>query len=104
MLLNHSSGISGTNWENGMGFGPDPAYNRSTLEKLAGQNLKFAPGEFAAYCNDGFTLAELVIERVSGKSFIEYVAQKILSPLGMTHTGLSIGFQTAASVALYYEP
>ena len=104
MLLNHSSGISGTNWGNGMGFAPDREYTKETLHKLSEQHLKFAPGDFAAYCNDGFTLAELVVERVSGMSFIAYVAEKVLSPLGLTHTGLSIGLRGNVPMAFYYDP
>ena len=104
MLLNHTSGISGTNWENGMGFESDPGYARATLKKLQTQRLKFDPGAVATYCNDGFTLAELVIERVSGMSFIDYVAQRILSPLAMARTGLSMGLRKGEPSALYYEP
>lgn len=104
MLLNHTSGIPGTNWENGMGFESDPEYARTTLKKLKTQRLKFDPGAVATYCNDGFTLAELVIERVSGMSFIDYVAQRVLSPLAMTRTGLSMGLRKSEPSALYYEP
>ena len=33
MLLNHTSGIPGTNWENGMGFELDPEYQRTNAKK-----------------------------------------------------------------------
>jgi dipeptidyl aminopeptidase/acylaminoacyl peptidase len=104
MLLNHSSGIPGTNWVNGMGFELDADYQAETLDSLSRLHLKFAPGEFATYCNDGFTLAELIVERVSGKSFIDYVSEKILKPLSLEDTGLSIGRWKEKQGAAYYDP
>jgi len=104
MLLNHSSGIPGTNWVNGMGFELDADYKAKTLDTLSRLHLKFTPGEFATYCNDGFTLAELVVERASGKSFIDYVSEKILKPLALENTGLSLGLRLDRQGAAYYDP
>ena len=104
MLLNHSSGIPGTNWVNGMGFALDADYKAETLDTLSRLHLKFAPGEFATYCNDGFTLAELVVERVSGKDFIDFVSERILKPLSLEDTGLSIGLWKDKPGAAYYDP
>ena len=42
------------------------------------------------YQNLMFIAAGRVVEKVSGKSWCEYVTEKILSPLGMTHTTCSI--------------
>ena len=104
MLLNHSSGIPGTNWVNGMGFALDADYQAETLDTLSRLHLKFAPGEFATYCNDGFTLAELVVERVSGKEFIDFVSERILRPLSLEDSGLSIGRWKDKPGAAYYDP
>ena len=104
MLLNHSSGIPGTNWVNGMGFALDADYQAETLDSLSRLHLKFAPGEFATYCNDGFTLAELVVERVSGKDFMDFVSEKILKPLSLEGTGLSVGRWKDKPGAAYYDP
>ncbi|MCX7026863.1 MAG: serine hydrolase [Spirochaetes bacterium] len=104
MLLNHSSGIPGTNWANGMGFALDADYQAETLDSLSRLHLKFAPGEFSTYCNDGFTLAELVVERVSGKDFIDFVSERILKPLSLEDTGLSIGLWKEKPGAAYYDP
>ena len=69
MLLNHSSGLMGTSNQNFMLFADDDrSAAEDLLERLSTQRLKAAPGAFSVYCNDGFTLAELVVEAVSGKS------------------------------------
>lgn len=84
MLLNHSSGLQGGTLTNSMLLGDSDTYNHDTLlQKLKTQRLKADPGEFATYCNDGFTLAELLVERVSGMSFTEYIEHEFAAPLGL---------------------
>lgn len=87
MLLNHTSGLMGTSQQNAFLFGDDDRQaTEELLERLSTQRLKADPGEFAAYCNDGFTLAELVVEAVSGRNFMDYVRSVILNPLGLKNT------------------
>ena len=84
MLLNHSSGLQGGTLTNSMLLGDSDTYNHDTLlQKLKTQRLKADPGEFSTYCNDGFTLAELLVERVSGMSFTEYIEHEFAVPLGL---------------------
>lgn len=87
MLLNHSSGIMGSSYVNsGMYDYPSTINHDNFLKGLAKQRLKGKPGEFSVYCNDGFTLAELVIEKISGMSFSEFIGKNISGPLGMSGT------------------
>ncbi len=44
------------------------------------------PGQIASYSNHGTGLAALIVERLSGLSWDEYVEQRILDPLGMPNT------------------
>ena len=44
------------------------------------------PGAYSVYCNDGFTLAELVVAAVSGLDFMDYVDKYILDPIGLDDT------------------
>jgi D-alanyl-D-alanine carboxypeptidase len=46
--------------------------------------LQFAPGERFAYCNTGYYLLGMVIEKVSGKPYGQLVSERIFKPLGMT--------------------
>ena len=87
MLLNHSSGLMGTVYANSTTYeSPNTLYHDFVLSQLSTQRLKADPGQIAVYCNDGFTLADLVVERVSGVSLSEFVRQRIAEPLGMANT------------------
>lgn len=46
----------------------------------------FPPGEIAAYSNYGAALAGYIVERVSGKTYDQYIQEYILDPLGMMHS------------------
>jgi len=48
----------------------------------------FEPGTVTAYSNWGCALAGLIVERVSGMSFADYVHANIFKPLGMEHSAL----------------
>ncbi|MCL1965054.1 MAG: beta-lactamase family protein [Firmicutes bacterium] len=86
MLLNHSSGLMGTTGNNGFLLGDnDTYYHDHLLGFLKSQKLKHDPGERSIYCNDGFTLAEILIERVSGISFTEFIERNFSGPLGLTN-------------------
>lgn len=45
------------------------------------------PGEGWRYSNAGFALLQLMIEEVYGQTFQDYVATKVLRPLGMANSG-----------------
>lgn len=87
MLLNHSSGLMGTTFQSTFLLGKSEVdYHKILLENLKKQKLKADPGEYSVYCNDGFTLAEIIIERVSGMSFAEFIKKEFTEPLGMQDT------------------
>lgn len=50
--------------------------------------LEFQPGKHWSYCFFGYYLLGVIIERVSGKSYIEFVKENIFKPLGMHDSGL----------------
>ncbi len=89
MLFNHSSGLPGTSFT--MGYAATHNAHQVLLETLAHERLKHPPGALSAYCNDGFTLAEILIQKVSGKSYLAFLQERIFSPLGMHDTGASLG-------------
>ncbi|OAB27477.1 serine hydrolase [Paenibacillus macquariensis subsp. defensor] len=105
MLLNHSSGLNGSSVTNAYLFEDNDTYAHDTLLKqLADQTLKATPGAFSVYCNDGFTLAEIVVERVSGMNFTSYIHQYITEPLGMTNTKTPLDSLDTAKMAGLYDP
>lgn len=101
MLMNHTSGLMGSSY--GAGFLFDDKredYHDEFLSRLRTQRLKYEPGEFNCYCNDGFTLLEILVERVSGMTFTEYMEEKICEPLSLENTGSvwNMGLETQVPI------
>lgn len=75
----------------------------------------YPPGTVPAYSNYATALAGYIVERVSGKPFIEYVDESIFKPLGMTRSTfaqplpqpladlMSNGYQVASDSAKPFE-
>ena len=101
MLLNHSSGLPGTTVF--IGFEPDATVHRLLLDTLKRSRLKHTPGAMSMYCNDGFTLAEMVVEQVTGRKFVAFLGERVFAPLSMTNTTTSLGESGGTNVAEYYE-
>ena len=85
-LLTHTGGT-------GDFFGPEFDKHRLELRtlqdyvKLYGQRgVEFEPGSKWAYSNYGFLLLGVLIEKVSGQSYYDYVAEHVYKPAGMTLT------------------
>lgn len=86
-LLTHRSGM-GLYWENL--FAGNWTAVRSTADLtrfFAGDSLNFAPGTQWFYSNTGFAVLALVVEKVSGLDYFDYVQRNILTPAGMTNSG-----------------
>ncbi|KYF56964.1 hypothetical protein BE08_14220 [Sorangium cellulosum] len=95
-LLTHSSGIPDYTddrrkgdresvWNNVPVYAVQSAsdYLRLFVEKP----MKFRPGERYLYCNSGYVLLGLAVEKATGMSFCDYVAENILGPAGMSESG-----------------
>jgi CubicO group peptidase (beta-lactamase class C family) len=104
MLLNHSSGLPGTIFSNNFGFEYNADVFKQTLSTLSQAYLKHAPGAMAPYTNDGFTLAEIIVQRVSGQKFVDFLNGRVFKMLSLKNTGLSIGERPGMPVATYYQP
>ena len=103
MLMDHTSGIMGTSYKNMMLYDDnDMSLHDELLTYLAGQRLKAEPGAYAAYCNDGFGLLELIVENVSGISYTEYLETHIAGEIGAEKTGTPVNrFQMEDAVSVY---
>jgi CubicO group peptidase (beta-lactamase class C family) len=65
--------------------------------------LEFEPGEGWSYCYFGYYLLGVIIERISGKSYIEFLKDNIFKPLGMNSTGLDDYIEILPSKASGYN-
>ena len=57
---------------------------QAILDHWAKQPLDFDPGTRWQYSNTNFEIAALIVEKVSGKPFFQFVRTRILDPLGIT--------------------
>lgn len=88
--LNHTSGLPGTQWKHfSTADVSENHYYEEVYDYMAHSYLKAAPGEYSTYCNDGFTLAEMVVAQVSGQSYAEYCMEHITEPIGAHSSRLS---------------
>ncbi len=82
-LLNHTSGAGsyneGPDWE---AMQSRALRHDEILARIAGQPHA-PPGVRWSYSNSGFYLAGLLVERVTGKSYWEFLASTFFEPLGM---------------------
>ncbi len=88
-LLTHSSGIGNVSslpgWDEELSL---KHYSRADFVDLfRAQPLRFAPGAKYEYSNSGYFLLGLIVERVSGVGFGDYLKTNIFMPLGMSRSG-----------------
>jgi CubicO group peptidase (beta-lactamase class C family) len=62
-----------------------------TIARLQERPLDFAPGTKFNYSNSGYLVLARVVEKVSGKSYAEFMSETIFRPLGMTDSGQDDG-------------
>ncbi|MEU0563814.1 serine hydrolase domain-containing protein [Nonomuraea sp. NPDC005983] len=102
MLLQHTSGLfnyTGEYYDDGTVVPGIPAtgkewvgnrfrsYRPEELVRLAlSKPARFEPGTDQNYSNTNYTLALLLIEKVTGRSYAEEMQRRILRPLGLTGT------------------
>ncbi|MBX7054520.1 MAG: beta-lactamase family protein [Pyrinomonadaceae bacterium] len=96
-LLNHTSGIR--DWFavralSGEGAGEHIVTQQMIFDTVIRQKgLDFTPGAEYSYSNSGYQLAAMIVERVSKQKFADFVAERILKPVGMKNTGYRDDFQ-----------
>ena len=84
-LLSHTAGIEDSFIGTIERVGSTPTSLANYFERHP-PTLGRAPGEQVNYSNLGVALGALVVERIAGTRFSEYVAKSIFEPLGMTHS------------------
>lgn len=87
-LLNHTSGIPDFVQFNGFIRGPArlDLTPDQILALVRDEPLEFTPGSRFKYSNTGYALLGMVIERISGQSYADYMQHNIFRPLALTHT------------------
>lgn len=88
-ILSHTSGLP--DYQEAMTGKWDStkiAFNKDMIAFLAKEKppLYFEPGTKWEYSNTGYAILASIIEKVSGKSFKDFLQRQVFTPLGMTHT------------------
>ena len=95
-LLTHTSGIAddadeeaGERYEDLFLDRPNYAVTETAdyLPQFLGKPPNFAPGEGCRYCNVGYVLLGLMIERATGSTYREHVTEHVFARAGMNRSG-----------------
>jgi CubicO group peptidase (beta-lactamase class C family) len=94
-LLTHTSGIGDYLDEEGEWEASDfvlsvPVHTLTTAEAFLplvdGFPQKLAPGERFSYCNGGYIVLAILLERVTGDTFHDVVRERVFAPAGLAQT------------------
>src|SRR5262249_17936589 len=86
-LLTHTSGIKDYTQFPAIADHPEREFTGDEIISLvADLPLDFLPGERYSYSNTGYYLLGLLIEKVSGQSYGDFLKARIFTPAGMEHT------------------
>lgn len=89
MMVQHRSGIP--NLTDTPNYWTNPPKNGDeALERIYGLPATFAPGEDYEYSNTNYLLISRLLEKITPDGKSQYIRDRILAPLGLTHTFASI--------------
>lgn len=85
-LLTHTSGIREEEWKGGIVEFDRFEHDQEAVVSTAFGPLVSKPGEKFNYSNVGYRILGMIIEKVSGQTYWNFLDDKIFRPLGMTAT------------------
>ena len=103
-LLTHTSGLPDNR---PVSENPDYFITAKDYENFApvmqAEKLVFSPGERYEYSNPAFNGLALIIEKVSGQKWQQFISERIFAPAGMTTSTITDGPHPEEGVAHAYE-
>jgi CubicO group peptidase (beta-lactamase class C family) len=107
MLLSHRSGIPNyVHYLENMGWNKDQfATNQDVLNSLyqLHPRAEFAAGTRFSYSNTNFLLLSMIVEKVSGERFYDFMKNNIFEPLGLSNTHI-FSLADSTNVIPSYQP
>ena len=88
-MLTHTSGLPDYFWELINSWDTSKiAFNKDMIALLAKKKLPavFEPGKKWEYSNTAYAILASIVEKISGQTYKDYMAENIFQPLGMSHT------------------
>jgi serine beta-lactamase-like protein LACTB len=89
-LATMTSGLSREPGRGDHSVGPLNAWEQKVLTWLPRTTYAHEPGTRYLYSNIGYATLGLALGRAAGRPFTEYVQERIVRPLGMTHTAFEL--------------
>lgn len=87
-LLTHTSGIPDyTSSPEMLKLNRTGATPQQMITLVADKPLDFKPGTNWSYTNTGYILLGMIVEKVSGQPYANFLQSNIFEPLGMAHSG-----------------
>jgi CubicO group peptidase (beta-lactamase class C family) len=87
-LLTHTSGIPNfTGDQRIKELNRTGATPKELVALVANKPLDFKPGTKWAYSNTGYVVLGMIVEKLSGQSYADFLSSNIFAPLGMTNSG-----------------
>ncbi len=88
-LLTHTSGIHDfANKPDFLATITVPATPEGKIKSFMHDPFDFAPGEKWAYCNSGYFVLGHIVEKVTGRTYADFLRREFFEPLGLTNTGV----------------
>jgi len=75
---------------------------KDVLQVMGAKKLEFEPGEKHSYSNTNYFLLGLIVTKISGRPYSQFMAERIFKPLGMRSTRLTNG-KAAPDLAQGYK-
>ncbi|MCZ2846205.1 MAG: serine hydrolase [Candidatus Bathyarchaeota archaeon] len=98
-LLRHQSGLISN-----VGKDYEKIDKEEFLNKVLSSDLRFKVGSYFSYSNIGYSLLAMIIEKVSGETYENYLFENLLKPAGMLTTGYTRpAFDTIHIAVGYYR-
>jgi CubicO group peptidase (beta-lactamase class C family) len=89
MLLNHTSGIKNYTAIPGIWQSLNYKYSVDSLIRVfKNRPYDFAPGSKWSYSNSGYYLLGMIIEKVSGKKYVDFLREQIIAKVPLKNTDL----------------
>ena len=100
MLLSHTSSMKDGGGYRDLTYVDESKTDIKTIREKAW--LPYPPGKGYKYCNRALNIIGLVIEKVSGERFDEYVLNHILKPIGADNAGFNLDTLDKSTFAQLY--
>lgn len=100
-LLTHSSGFHEFLKQDGGDY--EKINTEEFLKRAFAEPLAFKPGEMAAYTNVGYSILGIIIEKISGTDYEQYLKTNLFEPLGIKNIGYHYPTSSADTIAIGYQ-